>query len=268
MVLPTGPTENLGFSPVTPSHGNLAMPITAGAFEVCRKWFDYLWVISAPLQPGIAASLPKLVVPEGDIEAAQQWESFRKQCLDQAKTETSPVHVNVNPESGDVVLLDATGATVDSPTVEIGVPVLDLFAESIARVFDLGLFVAIDKQSRTPPVEAPVMPDWLGVESFRQTGMVSARISIKVSPFDEAMLKKIDRLRKVSGELLPRHSFALADGVRLIPKEAIPLFEAALAKANESAKQLLGTTIGDSTGSFLTSQRNRIREDTRRMYEM
>jgi hypothetical protein len=97
--------------------------------------------------------------------------------------------------------------------------------------------------------------------------MVKAQTSIKVAPFDEATLKKIDRLRRVSGELLPRYSFALADGVRWMPKQAIPLFEAALTAANDDAKKLLGQTMGDDIQAFLASQRERIRNDAQRMYE-
>lgn len=125
----------------------------------------------------------------------------------------------------------------------------------------------MDKLSRIPPLEAPVKPEWFGVDSFRQTGMVKAQTSFKVAPFDEATLKKIDRLRRVSGELLPRYSFALADGVRWMPKQAIPLFEAALTAANDDAKKLLGQTMGDDIQAFLVSQRERIRSDAQRMYE-
>jgi hypothetical protein len=137
----------------------------------------------------------------------------------------------------------------------------------VARVFELGALVSVDKSTRIPPLEAPVKPEWFGVDSFRQTGMVRAQTSIKVAPFDEATLKKIDRLRRVSGELLPRYSFALADGVRWMPKKAIPLFEAALTAANEDAKKLLGETMGDDVQAFLASQRERIRNDAQRMYE-
>ncbi|OYW20172.1 MAG: hypothetical protein B7Z55_07680, partial [Planctomycetales bacterium 12-60-4] len=135
------------------------------------------------------------------------------------------------------------------------------------RIFELGALVSVDKSSRIPPLEAPVKPEWFGVDSFRQTGMVKAQTSIKVAPFDEATLKKIDRLRRVSGELLPRYSFALADGVRWIPKQAIPFFEAALTAANDDAKKLLGETMGDDIHAFLLSQRERIRNDAQRMYE-
>lgn len=40
-------------------------------------------------------------------------------------------------------------------------------------------------------------------------------------------------------EGVPRYSFALADGVRWMPKQAIPLFEATLTAANDDAKKLL-----------------------------
>lgn len=52
-----------------------------------------------------------------------------------------------------------------------------------------------------------------------------------------------------------------------MPKQAIPLFEAALTAANEDAKKLLGATMGDDIEAFLASQRDRIRSDAQRMYE-
>lgn len=267
LVISTGPTENLGFAPATASHANVAMQVTAGAFEACRKWFDYLWGVAGPLRSEVAASMPRLVLPEGDMEASRLWDAFRNRCLDQGIEEQAPVRVEVDPESGEVVLVDEHGDPVASPTDEIGVPRLDHLADGVARVFDLGALVSIDKLSRIPPLEAPVKPEWFGVDSFRQTGMVRAQTSIKVAPFDEATLKKIDRLRRVSGELLPRYSFSLADGVRWIPRQAIPLFEAALTAANEDAKKLLGATVGASVEDFLVSQRDRIRADAQRMYE-
>lgn len=267
LAISSGPTENLGYAPASASHANVAMQVTAGAFEACRKWFDYLWGVAGPLRPEIATSMPKLVLPEGDMEASRLWNAFRNRCLDQGAQEQAPVRVEVDPESGEVVLVDAHGDPVSSPTDEIGVPRLDQLAEGVARVFDIGALVSIDKLSRIPPLEAPVKPEWFGVDSFRQTGMVRAQTSIKVAPFDESTLKKIDRLRRVSGELLPRYSFSLADGVRWIPRQAIPLFEASLTAANEDAKALLGATVGASVEDFLVSQRDRIRADAQRMYE-
>ena len=88
-----------------------------------------------------------------------------------------------------------------------------------------------------------------------------------MSPFDEVTIKKIDRLRRVSGEVLPRFSFSLADGVRWMPQKAMPLFEAALSITHDEVKQLLGQTLGNDIEAFLGSQYERIRADAQRMYE-
>jgi hypothetical protein len=211
--------------------------------------------------------MPNLVLPKGDLEAARLWEEYRRHCLTQESTAEPPVRVIVDPESGEVILVDQNNQAIPSPTEAIGVPKLDPLSDHVARIFELGALVSVDKLSRIPPLEAPVKPSWFGVESFRQTGVVTAQTSIKVAPFDEATLKKIDRLRRVSGELLPNYSFALADGVRWMPKQAVPLFEAALTAANNDAKTLLGEAVGDDIESFLKAQRERIRNDAQRMYE-
>lgn len=263
-----GPTENMGFTPASPSQANLVSVVTAVTFEACRKWFDYLWGIAGPLRADIASSMPNLVLPKGDVEAARLWETYRQRCLARESViDPPPVRAIVDEESGEVVLVDENNVAVPSPTEAIGVPKLDPLSDCVGRVFALGALVSVDKLSRIPPLEAPVKPEWFGVDSFRQTGVVRAQTSIKVAPFDEVTLKKIDRLRRVSGELLPRYSFALADGVRWMPKQAIPLFEAALTAANEDAKQLLGQTMGDDIQAFLGSQWERIRNDAQRMYE-
>lgn len=264
-VISVGPTENMGFSPAPPSHANLVMAVTAATFEACRKWFDYLWRVSGHLQPELVEAMPYLVLPEGDLEAAQLWEDYRQQCL--SLDPLDQVQAVFNSETGEVDLVDGYNDPAESPTEAIGVPRLDPLSDSVARIFELGALVSVDKQSRIPPLEAPVKPEWFGVDSFKQTGMVKSQTSIKVSPFDEATIKKIDRLRRVSGEVLPRFSFALADGVRWMPLKAMPLFEAALSAANEEAKQLLGQTMGDDIEAFLVSQYERIRADAQRMYE-
>lgn len=260
-----GPTENMGFAPYSPSQANLVTAVTAATFEACRKWFDYLWCVSGVLRPELVAAMPHLVLPKGDPVAAQLWQDYRQQCLSLDPEEQ--VQAVINPETGEVELVDAYNYPAESPTEAMGVSKLDPLSDSVARIFELGALVSVDKQSRLPPLEAPVKPEWFGVDSFRQTGMVKAQTSIKVSPFDEATIKEIDRLRRVSGEVLPRFSFSLADGVRWMPQKAVPLFEAALSAANDEAKQLLGQAMGDDIDAYLGSQYERIRADAQRMYE-
>jgi hypothetical protein len=263
----TGPTENFGIAPMSPSQANLASTVSAATLEACRKWFDYLWSVAGHLDTELIASMPRLVLPEGDAEAALLWEGYRQQCLGHPSASGPSIRTEIDPESGEAVLVDQNGDPVASPTEAIGVHKLDSLAEAMAQVYSRGVLVSVDKLRRIPPLEAPVKPSWFGVESFRQRGMVSAQTSMKVAPFDESTLKKIDKLRRASGELLPRFSFALADGVRWMPKQAIPLFEHALTAANDDAKELLGKAIGSDIDSFLGSQRERIRADAQQMYD-
>lgn len=249
-----GSTENMGFTDCSRSQANLVCSITATTLETCRKWFDELWKISGPLRSEVA-TIPQLVLPKGDIEAARLWEDYRARCLEGG----NPIIVKTDDDTGEVI---------QSPTEEIGIPKLDALADSLARLFDLGMLVTVDKGSRVPPLEAPVKPEWFGVDSFRQTGMVRAQTSIKVAPFDEVTMRKINQLKNVSGDLLPRYSFALADGARWMPKKAIPLFEAALSAANDEAERLLGVTVGKDIDAFLNSQHKRISDDAQRMYEI
>jgi hypothetical protein len=101
-----GPTENMGFAPASPSQANLASVVTAATFEACRKWFDYLWGIAGPLRPDVASMMPNLVLPEGDVEAARLWEDYRRRCLAHESATEPPVRAVVDPESGEVVLVD------------------------------------------------------------------------------------------------------------------------------------------------------------------
>ena len=234
VVVAIGPAENFGLVPTSPSQANIVTSVSPATLEACRKWFDYLWGVAGPLQAEIATTMPQLVIPEGDAGAARMWREYRTRSLAQGQSSTPTPKVIVDAKTGEVTLTDHNDRALPSPTEELGVPKLDGLADGIARVFEKGMLVAVDKASRVPPLEAPVKPEWFGVDSFRQTGMVRSQTSFKVAPFDEATLKKIDRLRRASGDLLPHYSYSLADGMRWIPKAAIALFEAALTNKTPS----------------------------------
>jgi len=264
ITIATGPTENLGFDMESPSQANFVAIVSVSVLEKFRKWFDYLWGISGLLDPDVALLMPTLVIPEGDREATRLWDAYRQMCLS-----NRPVVVSaLCQESGEFTLLDQFDQLLPSPTEEINVPKLDAISDFVSNIYQSGSLVTYDKHSRIPPLEAPVKPEWFGVDSFRKTGVVKAQTSMKVSPFDENTIKKIDRLRRVSAELLPRYSFGLADGVRWIPTHSIRLFEAALNAANHDAKTLLGDVIGGDIVNFFESRRVHIRSDAQRMYHL
>ncbi len=266
LFIATGPSDNLGFGRRSGSHANLVLTPDTSTFEACRKWFDGLWQISGELRPDVVRLMPKLVLPQGDPEATALWEDFRERCLEKATTESKVVKEVVDPETGEVTLIDGDGKKLTSPTDDIGAPKVDHFAERIVKLFDLGMLVTIDKRARLPPLEAPIRPEWFDVDSFQQTGVVSTRTSIKISPFDDETLKAINKLMSAASDLLPDYSYSIAKGVRWIPKAAIPMFEATIAGANERAKAALGSVVGDDVNAFLEAQRDRIRADAQEMY--
>jgi hypothetical protein len=128
------------------------------------------------------------------------------------------------------------------------------------------MLVTIDKRARLRPLEAPIKAEWFDLASLQQNGAVSTRTSIKISPFDDETLKAINKLMSAASDLLPDYSYSIAKGVRWIPKAAIPMFEAAIAGANERAKAALGSVVGDDVNAFLEAQRDRIRADAQEMY--
>jgi hypothetical protein len=195
------------------------------------------------------------------------WGDYREQCNLGDDDSNPGMNMSMNPHSGEIVMTDSHWQIVPSVTGEIGIVKLDPLAAKMSRLFDTGMLVSIDRLSRIPPLEAPVKPEWLGVESFRKTGVVRSQTSFKVSPFDEAVLKRIEKLRTATGDLLPHYSFALSDGVRWMPKKAMPLFEAALSTANEEIKSELGREVGEDLTSFLMSQKQRIHDDAQLMFE-
>ncbi len=262
----TGPTDNLGFGKRSGSHANLVLTPDTSTFEACRKWFDGLWQLSGDLRPEVVRLMPKLVLPQGDPGATALWEDFRNRCLEKATAENKVVKEIVDPETGEITLVDGDGKELTSPTDEIGAPTVDHFAERIVRLFDLGMLVTIDKRTRLPPLEAPIKPEWFDVDSFQQTGAVSTRTSIKISPFDDETLDVINKLMTAASKMLPDYSYSIVKGVRWIPTAAIPLFEAAIAGANECAKTALGNIVGDNIDAFLEAQRDRIRADAQAMY--
>jgi hypothetical protein len=115
-----------------------------------------LWGIAGPLRPDVASMMPNLVLPAGDMEAARLWEDYRLRCLAHESASEPQVRAVVDPESGEVVLVDENNVPVPSPTEAIGVHKLDPLSDWVARVFELGALVSVDKLSRTPPLEAPV----------------------------------------------------------------------------------------------------------------
>ena len=167
--LATGPTENLGFDTGDKkSRINFVFKADSALVESFRRYFDWLWVKSGALSNEIT-KIPDLVLPKGTEEGARLWREYCETCSASSLGEAGKDPVVVNPETGEVSTTQAEGEAISSPTEDIGIPKLDPLAIEIARLFDQGSLVTIEKGNRVPPLEAPVRPEWFGIDSFRQT---------------------------------------------------------------------------------------------------
>ena len=127
-----GPTENMGFAQASPSQANLVTTVTAATFEACRKWFDYLWAIAGPLRPELVAAMPHLVLPQGDLVAAQLWDDYRQQCLSQDAQDT--VEAVINPETGEPVADGEMGELVFTSLTKEALPIIRYRTRDLTRL--------------------------------------------------------------------------------------------------------------------------------------
>ena len=158
--------------------------------------FDWLWVNSREITTKGAALIPDLVLPEGREEGARQWQAYIHDCINAALPEDlRDVVAHVDPVTGDVKIRSEDGQEVAPPTEALGLAKLDQFAEQMARLYDKGALVSIDKLSRIPPLDAPLNPSLFGDASELHKGNVTRKVSMRVSIIDEKTLKEIDKRR-------------------------------------------------------------------------
>ncbi len=84
----------------------------------------------------------------------------------------------------------------------------------MARLYETGAFVSIDKLNRVPPLDAPLDPNLFGDASELQRGNVTRKVKMRVSLIDEKTLKEIDKCRQGLRVLLTKFTFSLADNMR------------------------------------------------------
>jgi len=133
-------------------------------------------------------------------------------------------------------------------------PKLDPLVEKIARLYSQGSLVTVDKTTRTKPLDAPVRSEWFGVESFRQVGAVSRTIQSRITVIDEGRLKKLEEIRKGTGEALKYLSYSLSDGNRWIPEKAKPILHREMERMKADGLKMLNSAVGNSVAAFVTSR--------------
>jgi hypothetical protein len=251
---PEGESSNLTLA-FTPE------PILASEWA---KWFDVRWLKAVRLTEQ-RVTIPHLVLPEGTLEAAQQWAAYERLCVEDSQDEEA-VEVTVDPATGEVSAKDADGNPVKTVSADNKLPKVSPVYRKLAQLFDMGHLVSVDKTTRLLPFEVSVKPKWFGMETLTQIGSVKRQVSYRISALTEDELKQLENRRKKTSELLDLFSFSLADGQRWMPVSAEGRFHQENNRINTEALGIFSKLIAGDLEKFLAERRKSVKEDASRMY--
>jgi hypothetical protein len=263
----TGSSEDFGLEPDQDGQVNLVFRADPTLVEVFKRYFDWLWANSRSITAKGMTLIPDLVLPEGTEEGARRWQAYMSGLDDATLHEDTPPPVaHVDPDTGDVTLRTEDGNEVPAPTEELGLKKLDPLAERVARLYEDGALVSIDKLSRIPPLDAPLDPSLFGDASELHRGNITRKVSMRVSVIDEKTLKEIEKRRQGLRTLLTKFTFALADNVRWMPATARELFESELKRVNAEGKELISNLLKGNVDAFLKAKHEALVADLNGMY--
>ncbi len=263
----TGPSEDFGLSPMNDRHINFVFRGDPVLLEGFKRWFDFQWANSPEITAKGVAQIPDLVLPKGPEEGARLWQVYMHVCANACEPPEGPVAVaEVDPNTGDVKIKDKDGKEVTPPTEEGGIKKLDPLAEFVARLYEKGSLISIDKLSRIPPLDAPLDPSVFGDASELQRGNVTRKVSMRVSIIDDKTLKEIDKRRQGLRTLLTKFTFGLADNMRWMPDTACTLFEAELKRINEEGQKIISTLLEGGVEKFIDAKKPALIKDINAMY--
>jgi hypothetical protein len=259
----TGPTEDLGIDP-RPAEVNFVYQSDPPLVECFRRYFDWLWAQSRPVSAVGVVDIPDLTIPPGTTEGTLLWSRYRDAWIE---SDPSGELAAVDPENGAVRVSGQRGDPLTSPTEALGLAALDDLADAVARLYQKGSLVSIDKLSRVPPLNAPLNPGLFGLSTLIQRGAVTRRLSLHVSIIDETTIKEIDKRRQGIRSLLNWFSFPLGDSMRWIPDEARPLFESELGRVNSEGQKLLRDLLRNDVKTFVSTRMSALTADLNAMYQ-
>jgi hypothetical protein len=136
----------------------------------------------------------------------------------------------------------------------------------VARLYETGALLSIDKLSRIPPLDAPLDPSLFGDASDLQRGNVTRKVSMRVSLIDEKTLKEIDKRRQGLRVLLTKFTFSLADNMPWMPVAAKSLFESELKRINEEGQELISDLLKGDVNAFIKGKHDALVADIDGMY--
>ena len=173
----------------------------------------------------------------------------------------------MDPATGRVEVSTPDGSTVKSPSDALGIQRADLLLLRIAKLYELGEQVAINRDSGSGPLDAPMKPDWFGDQASTKVGSVSRKVEYRVSLLDRKTLRALENQRKLPRALLEALSFSIANGVRWMPRGAKVLFERELEGANAAGHKMLMGAIDGSVDAFVKSRADAVVADAQAIFQ-
>lgn len=263
-----GPSVSVGATGASPGQANAAFRGDNLLLEECRLWFDRLWQAAIPVTPQ-TVDVPALVPAPGTQEAAELWRRYEETCR-AASSPTGPEKASDVTVTSEHEQKDGTQVSKEdssSPSALLGVPKLDSVLERVARLYESGSLVTIDKSSRIGPIDAPIKAEWFGVESLRTIGAVSREIKYRISVLDPNTLRNIENKRKMIRGLLDRLSLPLGEGIRWIPDRVKPLLEQEMKRVGQEGHDLICRATGGDVKAFMRSRSEAVIADANQMYK-
>lgn len=260
-----GATPNFGVDNVDRTQVNMCFEGESTLFDQWRRWFDLIWLQSAPLTEA-TADIPALVPASGTPAAAAQWQTYCGLCaqLLERRDEERPA---TDPETGEVLSGQKSDGSEDQPPTEIAkLPKLDRLQERVTRLFRAGKQVTIAYSSAVRPLEVPVSPRLLSQEAQVREGTVVQRQSFSISAFSGKELKTINAYRQASRTIVEKLALPLARGVYWLPDWAADIFECEWQATNEEATKTLGQLVGGDADSFVEAKLKSIMHDLIKVY--
>lgn len=258
---------NLGLRHQAPHNGHLLLTPDAGMDEQFLGWYSAVEAVAVPLSQRTSA-IPPLVPAQGTMEGRLVWEAYLEKCRSETVAPESE-HKGPDPmpsDSQENSQKQTPEEIAEEVRKEAGIPKPDPLVPIVSQLFQKGFHVTLDKATRIPPLDVPINAQFFGIDRVRQRGVISRHVGYNISILDDKVNKELEKHRKAASDILPKFTFALADGNRWMPHAAKALYESELKKAEESGSGALREVFGGNTKAFIASKREVVAKDAQQHY--
>lgn len=263
----TGPSEDFGMKHSHSGQINFVFWADPILVEAYKRYFDWLWATSQDITAEGVTQIPALVLPAGTEAGARLWRDYLDACQGGTFfTEAPNTFAEIDPDTGHTTIRSSDGTEIPSPVERIGFKKLDPLAEKMARLYEKGTLVSIDKLSKIPPLDAPLDPRLFGERSEIQKGKITRKVSMRISIIGDRELEQIKARKNEVHKLLTMFTFGLADNMRWMPYTAREPFEAELKRLDEEGRGLISSLMQGSAEDFIDARRDSVVTDINAMY--